>query len=174
MQGWVGVALGFVGVLLMLKPQAGDLSIYAVMPLVSAILYALAMVLTRTKNRGEDPFVLALIFNVIAIVLGGGVSLTTVMAGSESGQSLFMGEWVAMGWTQWALIGLLSMTMLIGSIGTAIAYQLGPSSIISTWDFSYLAFAVLWGVVLFSERLDAASMLCIILIALAGIIVVRR
>ncbi|MBM2712856.1 DMT family transporter [Mesorhizobium caraganae] len=26
-QGWVGVALGFVGVLLMLKPQAGDLSI---------------------------------------------------------------------------------------------------------------------------------------------------
>lgn len=54
-----------------------------------------------------------------------------------------------MGWTQWALIGLLSMTMLIGSVGTAIAYQLGPSSIISTGDFSYLAFAVLWGVVLF-------------------------
>ncbi|TIW91994.1 MAG: hypothetical protein E5V37_19155 [Mesorhizobium sp.] len=66
------------------------------------------------------------------------------------------------------------MAMLIGSVGTAIAYQLGPSSIISTWDFSYLAFAVLWGVVLFSERLDAVSMLGIVLIALAGIIVTRR
>ncbi|RWK73970.1 MAG: DMT family transporter [Mesorhizobium sp.] len=54
-QGWIGVALGFVGVLLMLKPQAGDLSIHAVMPLVSAILYALAMVLTRTRSRGRKP-----------------------------------------------------------------------------------------------------------------------
>lgn len=173
-QGWAGVALGFVGVLLMLKPQAGDVSIYAVMPLVSAILYALAMVLTRTKSRGENPFVLALIFNLLAIVLAGGASLATVTAGSEGGQSLFIGEWIPMGWTQWALIAFLSMTMLIGSIGTAIAYQWGPSSIISTWDFSYLAFAVLWGVVLFSERLDAASMLGIVLIPLAGIIVIRR
>lgn len=156
------------------KPQAGDLSIHAMMPLVSAILYALAMVLTRTKSRGENPFILALIFNLIAIVLGGGASLATVMAGSESGQSLLLGDWIPMGWTQWALIGLFSLTMLIGSVGTAIAYQLGPSSIISTWDFSYLAFAVLWGVVLFSERLDAASMLGIVLIALAGIIVIRR
>lgn len=64
--------------------------------------------------------------------------------------------------------------MLIGSVGTAFAYQLGPASVISTWDFSYLAFAVLWGVVLFSERLDGVSVLGIALIAAAGIIVVRR
>lgn len=36
MQGWIGVALGFLGVLLMLNQKAGDLSINAVMPLVSA------------------------------------------------------------------------------------------------------------------------------------------
>jgi drug/metabolite transporter (DMT)-like permease len=173
-QGWIGVALGFVGVLLMLKPEAGNINIHALMPLTSAILYALAMVLTRTKSRGENPFILALTFNLIAIFLGGSASLATVMAGSEGGQSLFMGDWIPMGWTQWALIVFLSMTMLIGSVGTAIAYQLGPSSVISTWDFSYLAFAVLWGVVLFSERLDIASMFGIALIALAGVIVVRR
>lgn len=177
-QGWTGVVLGFVGVLFMLKPQAGDLNLLAVMPLASAILYALAMVLTRTRSRGENPFVLALIFNLIAIVLAGGASIAPLVAGAESGQdaiqSLFMGEWVPMGGFQWALIVLLSMTMLIGSVGTAIAYQLGPASIISTWDFSYLAFAVLWGIVLFSERLDVVSVLGIVLIAAAGIIVVRR
>lgn len=173
-QPWIGVALGFVGALLMLKPQAGDVGIHAVMPLISAILYAFAMVLTRTKSRGENPFVLALIFNLMAIGLGGGASLATVVAGVEGGQNLVGGEWIQMGWAQWAMIGILSMAMLIGSVGTAIAYQLGPSSIISTWDFSYLAFAVLWGVVLFSERLDAVSMLGIVLIALAGIIVTRR
>jgi len=177
-RGWIGVVLGFAGVLLMLRPQAGDLNVYALMPLVSAILYALAMVLTRTKSRGENPFVLALTFNLIAIILGGGASIGAFMSGGETGQgtvgTLLMGKWIAMGAPQWGLIVLLSMAVMIGSVGSAVAYQLGPSSIISTWDFSYLAFAVIWGVLLFSERLDAASMLGITLIALAGIIVVRR
>lgn len=172
-KGWVGVALGFTGVLLMLKPQVGDLNPRAVMPLMSAILYALAMVLTRTRNRGENPFVLALTFNLMAVALAGSASLAMMM-GSESRLSLFESEWVPMGWNQWALIVLLSLTMLIGSVGTAFAYQFAPSSIVSTWDFSYLAFAVLWGVVLFSELLDMVSMLGIAFIALAGIIVVRR
>ena len=57
LQGWSGVLIGFIGVLLMLNPQVGDLSTYALMPLASAILYALAMVLTRTKCRGENPLV---------------------------------------------------------------------------------------------------------------------
>lgn len=173
-QGWVGVVVGFVGVLLMLKPQTGGLNIYALMPLASAILYALAMVVTRTKSRSEDPFVLALTFNLLAIVLSGGASLVHTFAASGGEQGLFMGDWMPMGGVEWALIGLLSMTMLIGSVGTAFAYQWAPSSVISTWDFSYLAFAVLWGVLLFSERLDVASMVGIALIAVAGIVVVRR
>ncbi|MBP0441446.1 DMT family transporter [Tianweitania sediminis] len=171
--GWLGVAIGFLGVLLMLKPEAGHLNIYALMPLGSAILYALAMVLTRTKARAENALVLALIFNLIAIVLGGGASLASLSAG-DAAPSLFTGEWLPMEAWQWTLILLLSTMMLIGSVGTAIAYQSAPPSIVSTWDFSYLAFAVLWGVVLFSEQLDVASMLGIAFIALAGIIVIRR
>lgn len=176
--GAAGVVLGFVGVLLVLQPQAGDLNRHALLPLASAILYALAMVLTRTKSRDEHPFVLALTFNLLALVLAGGASLLPLITGTASGpgtvQGLFMGAWLPMGGFQWALIGLLSLAMLIGSVGTAVAYQLGPAATISTWDFSYLAFAVLWGVVLFSERLDPPAMLGIALIALAGIIVVRR
>jgi drug/metabolite transporter (DMT)-like permease len=177
-RGWAGVGIGFFGVLLMLKPQAGDLNVYAPLPLASAMLYALAMVLTRTKSRGENPFVLALNFNLLAIGLGGAAASATWMGGSigigGATEGPFFGRWIEMDWLQWGLVLLLSLTMLIGSVGTAIAYQLGPSSVISTWDFSYLAFAVIWGVILFSEKLDAASMLGIALIALAGIIVVRR
>lgn len=171
--GYVGVVLGFIGVLLMLKPDAGDLNIHALMPLGAAILYALAMVVTRSKARAENPFVLALVFNLIAVALGGGASLASLGAASAA-PGLFMGAWVGMDAGVWALMLLLSGTMLIGSVGTAIAYQSGPSAIVATWDFSYLAFAVLWGILLFSERLDPASALGIALIASAGIVVIRR
>ena len=170
-KGWVAVAIGFGGVLLMLRPEAGDLNIHALLPLGAAILYAVGMIVTRTKVRSENPFVLALIFNLIAIVLGGMASLAgpgTIQPG------LFTGAWITMDAWQWALILLLSGTMLIGSVGSAIAYQSGPPSIVATWDFSYLAFAVLWGVALFSERLDPASAAGIALIAFAGIIAIRH
>lgn len=170
-KGWVAVAIGFGGVLLMLRPEAGDLNIHALLPLGAAILYAVGMIVTRTKVRSENPFVLALIFNLIAIVLGGMASLAgpgTIQPG------LFTGAWITMDAWQWALILLLSGSMLIGSVGSAIAYQSGPPSIVATWDFSYLAFAVLWGVALFSERLDPASAAGIALIAFAGIIAIRH
>ncbi|MDS9469709.1 DMT family transporter [Paracoccus sp. MBLB3053] len=169
-RGWTGVVLGFGGVLLMLRPEARDLNLSALMPLASATLYALAMVLTRSRARTENPFVLALVFNLLAIALSGMASPSG--AGNAPDQST--GTWLQLDPEDWVLLVLLSGMMLIGSVGTAIAYQSGPPAIVSTWDFSYLAFAVLWGVVLFSEQLDLASILGISLIALAGIAVIRR
>lgn len=178
LQGWAGVAIGFMGVLLMLKPQTGSLSIYALMPLASANFFALSVIVTRTRSRAENPFVLALMSNATAVVIGGLASATTWIAGENalgwSGDSVLLGPWIEMDWSLWWVIILLSMAMLIGSVGTAVAYQLGPPSVISIFDFSYLAFAVLWSIVLFGERIDAISMLGIALIALAGIIVTRR
>ena len=58
-QGWIAVFLGFCGVLLILKPQAEDFNAYALLPLISAILYAFAMIITRTKCKNESPLVLS-------------------------------------------------------------------------------------------------------------------
>lgn len=169
-KGWGAVALGFVGVLVMLRPDATQMNIYALMPLASAVLYALAMIVTRTKVRGENPFVLALTFNLLAVLLASVASLSSL--GSASG--LFTGPWIAMDVSLWLLLLLLTGTMTVGSVGTAIAYQSGPPATVSTWDFSYLAFAVLLGVVLFSEQLQVSALLGISLIAAGGIIAVRR
>lgn len=173
-QGRFGVALGFCGVLLMLKPKAGSIDPAALLPLASAVLYAVAMVMTRTRNRGENPFVLALVFNLIAIFLGGFGGLVSWSGSGPETLVILSGSWVPSVEVPWAVIGLLSLTMLVGSVGTAAAYQMGPPPLVSTWDFSYLAFAVLLGVGLFSESLDLASLLGIALIPLAGMIVIRR
>jgi drug/metabolite transporter (DMT)-like permease len=71
-------------------------------------------------------------------------------------------------------MGLLATATIIGSIGAAIAYQSGPSSVVSTYDFAYLAFAALWGFVFFAEVPDVISATGIVLIAAAGILAVRR
>ena len=172
--GWVAIALGFAGVLLILKPAAGDFNAYALLPLVSAMLFALAMIMTRTKCRNEHPLVLSLTLNVSFIVVGLAASLIVPSAAEADARSFLTGSWSPMGADAWLAMTLLAMSILVGSVGAAIAYQSGPSSIVATFDFAYVGFASIWGLIFFGEIPDAIAIAGMIMIVGAGVISVRR
>ena len=164
--------------LLILKPQASDFNAYAMLPLASAILYAFAMILTRTKCRDESPLVLSLALNASFVVVGALATAALAISdppnvSDDSNRFLFSG-WIGMEAREWLAMVLLAAIIIIGSVGAAIAYQSGPASIVSTYDFFYLGFAALWGLVFFSEVPDAVTAGGIALVAIAGVIAVRR
>lgn len=172
--GWLAVFLGFTGVLLILRPKAGDFNWFALLPLLSAMLYALAMILTRTRCRTEHPIMLSLALNIAFIFVGTVVTILIVVFANESRQGFLLAPWAVMGNSQWLAMALLAVAILIGSVGTAIAYQNGPSSMIGTFDFAYVGFAVLWGVVFFSDIPDGLSVLGMLMIVGAGVISLRQ
>lgn len=176
-KGWIAVSLGFCGVLLILRPQADDFNAYALLPIVSAILYALAMIITRTKCKSESPLVLSLGLNISFIGVG---ALATLLIGlwgppnAETASNPFLlGQWISMGRNEWLAMGVLATAVIIGSVGAAIAYQAGPSSIVATFDFSYVAFAAVWGFLFFAEVPDAITVSGMVLIVGAGMLAVR-
>ena len=172
--GWLAVATGFAGILLILRPNAEAFDAFALLPIVSAILYALAMILTRTKCRAEHPLMLSLALNICFIVVGlGSAFLIEATVGLEQGDFL-LAPWTPMGSQEWMTMALLALITLVGSIGTAIAYQSGPPSVVGTFDFAYVGFAVLWGLLFFGEVPDGLSVLGMAMIVLAGILSVRQ
>jgi drug/metabolite transporter (DMT)-like permease len=176
--GWGAVLLGFAGVLLILKPEADGFNGYALLPLVSAILYALAMILTRTKCREENALVMSLCLNVSFVAIGLLATLLIAMVSGPTdeaqGKSFLFGEWSIMGKTEWLTMALLAAAVIIGSVGAAIAYQVGPPATVATFDFAYVGFAGLWGVLFFAEVLDGATIIGMVLIIAAGVLAVRR
>ncbi len=170
--------LGFVGVWSILKPAAGDFNFYALSPLISVILFALAMILTRTKCRNEHPLILSLALNISFVMVGLLASLLILPLGQAdtgaTARSFLVGSWTAMGFGEWAAMTLLAMSILIGSIGAAIAYQTGPSSIVATCDFAYVGFAAVWGLVFFGEVTDRIALLGMLMIIGTGILTVRK
>ncbi|WP_419905169.1 DMT family transporter [Kiloniella sp.] len=172
--GWLAVFLGFFGVLLILKPSSGDFNWYALFPLASAMLYAVAMILTRTKCGNEHPLILSLALNVAFVVVGGGATLLINLFASAEGGSFLLAPWVVMGIAEWGTMVLLAAAILIGSIGAAVAYQNGPSSMVGTFDFAYVGFAVLWGILFFSDVPDLTSILGMGLIVCAGVLSIRQ
>lgn len=172
--GWIAVLSGFLGVLLILRPRAGDFNAYALLPLLSAMLYALAMILTRTRCRGEHPLVLALALNIAFVVVGGAATLLVATLPDELRRGFLLASWTPMNPSAWATMALLAAAILVGSLGAAVAYQNGPPAVIGTFDFAYVGFAVIWGILLLGEVPDTLSLAGMALIVTAGTLALRR
>jgi len=178
-RGWIAVSLGFCGVLLILRPRAADFNAFALLPLLAAALYALGMLITRMRCRNTHPLMLALTLHIA--FLAGGVIVALVAAvwtwwqpAHAASQPFLFGGWAAMGALEWGVMISLAFAALTGSIGSAHAYQLAPPPVVAPFDFAYLAFSVLWGVALFADAPGMAVALGIALIAVAGLLALRR
>ena len=175
--GWVAVLIGFLGVVLILEPRASHFSWYALLPLISAVLYALAMILTRSRCRGEHMFVLSLWLNLT--MLAAGAAVTVLLVGLELSpevaqkQDFLLGAWSALGLTELTALAVLVVAIIIGSVGAAYAYQNGRPSTIATFDFAYVGFAMMWGILVFGEEPTVRGVAGVSLIVVAGILAVH-
>jgi drug/metabolite transporter (DMT)-like permease len=174
-RGWLAIVIGFAGTLLILQPQADDFNAWATLPLVSAVLYACAMILTRSKCRREQPAVLSLWLNIGFVAVGAiallGLKLWGPDAGLVAWNPFLFGAWTPMWLEEWRTMGILAAAIMAGSIGAAYAYQKGPASTVAIFDFSYVGFAAVWGLVIFAETPAPPVSAGILLIVVAGIIV---
>jgi drug/metabolite transporter (DMT)-like permease len=175
---WVTIFVGFLGVLVILRPGTDAFSWLTLLPVASALFYGLAAIVTQTRCAGENPLALSLALNVSFLVVGlvaAGVLVLWDPAASQAGAYPFLlGPWTMMGQREWAIIVLLAMLIIATSAGVAKAYQSGPPAVIATFDYTYLVFAGLWSFVFFSETPDVATAAGMLLIAGAGIVAVWR
>ena len=177
-KSWIAIVLGFFGVLLIVRPDADGFNAYVLLPLLAAILYAVAMILTRTKCLDENPKILSLSLNITFIGMGFVASLLiAIWHPAESAKNTYpflIGDWAVLDLSGWLTMSVLAIVIIFGSLFAAIAYHNAPSSVVATFDYSYLAFAALWGLLVFSEVPDALTILGMVMIAGAGMIAIRE
>ena len=133
---WAALAVGFLGVLVMVRPgfEAINLGLAAVF--VASIAGAAAAILIRYLSRTESPDTITMYM----VLFTAPVMLILALAVWET--------------PTWEQIGWLSFTGLVGTLGQRAmsrGYAAADASIILPMDFSRLIIAALFGYVLFSE-----------------------
>ena len=175
---WIGVFLGFLGVVTILRPGTSGFSWYTVLPLLAALFYALAMILTRSKCRDDQPLLLGLNLHLTFIVTGAlGIFCLYILnldTQVSSSYPFLLDGWASLSGKDLALLALLGVLAGGYFVGVAKAYQIAPSPIIATFDYFYLISAAIWGFVFFAERPDIWVALGMVLITLAGLLVAGR
>ncbi len=177
LRGGLAIAMGFAGVLVILRPGTEAFTWLMLLPVMAGFFYALSALVTRAKCRSVPPASLALSLSIALLITGVVVSAALYIwqpAPAQIAVSPFLlGSWGALDLSQWGFVAMLAALMVANGLVLPAAYQSAPSVIIATFDYCYLIFATLFGVVIFSEIPDRQTIIGIFMIAAAGLMVAR-
>lgn len=177
-RGWFAIALGFAGVLLILRPGTEAFTWFTLLPVLGGLFYALSALVTRSKCRAIPPATLAVSLNIALVVMGAAVSAILFIwppaPESVAISPFLLGSWQVLGLLEWVVVAMLAALMVGNSLVVSAAYQSAPPFIIATFDYNYLIFMTAFGFILFSEVPDWQTVIGMLVIVGAGMMVVRQ
>ncbi|WP_298261092.1 DMT family transporter [uncultured Litoreibacter sp.] len=167
--------LGFVGVMLVLRPFGQDVSLMNCVPVAAGILYALGAIATRQYCADESETVLVLSFFGASAIWGvlGLVILSAKVTTPE------IDGFFGTGWQDWTAQALFwtaaqGVVSVIGIAALFRAYLLAEASHVAVFEYSFLIAAGLWGYVLWGTVPDVLGVLGMVCIIGAGVVILRR
>jgi len=166
---WAAVGVGFIGVLIMTRPGAGVFDMAALVPLVAAVFYDLAMVTVRKLNQ-ERSGTTVFYFSLFACLAG----LVTIPLGRADWVGYGLGPWV---WPDARDLAVLVVIGMIGGVGQILltnAFRLAPMSVVAPFDYTALVYAFILGYFCFGEVPDAYLITGGLTVVASGIYIVHR
>ncbi len=159
---WIAITIGFIGVLIVLRPGFEERHWAYFLPLGVAVGIAVYNVLTRLVNRYD--------------------SARTSMAYSNAAGTVVMslvvftlpGQWAPLGTADWLTLALLGIFAMSGHFCLILAYRHAPVSALAPFSYSHLVLAMIAGFAVFGEVPDLATLAGVAVIAASGVYVFRR
>ena len=151
--------IGFIGIILILKPGMGVFRPIAFVGLGAGLMGALAMVSIRRMSSSEPTIRIVFYFTVFG-------TLISAMPLVWSWQSPKAEIW-------WLLV-LMGLLAAVGQFLLTRGYSLAPAGKVGPFSYSNVVFAMLLGWVLWGEGLDFLTWVGAFLICIAGIITTRK
>jgi len=156
---WIAVFVGFVGMIVIIRPGGGLFQLAALLPILVTVFYALYQIITRLISHRTDP-----INSLFYTAIVGGVLMSLIVP--------FF--WQMPTLEQW---GLLIVAGFLGGLGhwaIIIAYQRAEAPLVAPFAYSELIWATLLGLSLFGDFPDLWTLVGAGIIAASGIYILQR
>jgi drug/metabolite transporter (DMT)-like permease len=154
---WIAVALGFLGVLIIVRPGGGVFTAHAIYPLCSALMFSLYQVLTRKLAGRENPFT-TLFFTALVGAAATSLPLPFTWQTPQADQIPFI---LGIG-----LLGGLGHFFLIRAVEHTSPARLAP------FIYTQLVWSTLLAYLAFDEFPASGSLLGMLVIVSAGMLAI--
>lgn len=158
---WSAISAGFIGVLIIIRPGMAGFEPAAFWPLLTVMTIVVRDLTTRAIPR-DIPSTAIAFYGFSALLVAGGLLLA------------LGGPWVAVtGPALWQWPGAVTMGV-VGYFALLAAFRAADVSLIMPFRYTRLIFSMILGMVMFSERPDALTLLGAGIIVASGIYTVLR
>ncbi len=156
---WLAVTVGFIGTLIILQPGTGVFDLYAVIPLVCAVLYGLYNILTRKVARFDSFDTSLLYFGFVGL-------LVSFVFG--------VSQWQSVPEAAYMPLLLLCVTSVMAHMMLIKALELAPAVVLQPINYLILVWAVLIAIVYFNESISMSTWVGVSIVVASGLYVVFR
>ncbi len=156
---WSATLLGFLGVLIILRPGVTELSPAMALPVVAAGFMAVSTLLVKSLSRSDSPAAIVLYMNLI-------------LTPSSLVPALFIWRWPS--WSALALLVLVGLLAAVAHILLTRAYTKADASAVMPFDYARLPFIAVLAFLVFGELPDLWTWIGAAVIAASAIYIARR
>jgi drug/metabolite transporter (DMT)-like permease len=156
---WTAVGVGFLGVLIILRPGTDSFQLAMLIPLFSSLLWAFGLIITRAMRGRESPL------TILIWSTGTGVAVVAPMG---------VLDWQTPTLTQWGMLGVIALCHVAGQYLTIRAFMMASASVLAPFSYSTIVWATLIGAFAFGSLPDIATIGGTGVLAAAGLYVWHR
>ena len=175
---WAAVAIGFAGVLVMVRPGSEVFDWAALLPVAAACAYAVSTMLARHLGATESAGVMSFYGNAIYLIAG--LALAAVFGDGRHAMEVhdslafLTRSWVMPTATDLALMIFCGVLAAGGLSFLSQAYRVAPAAVVAPFEYTSLGWGVLWGYLFFSDLPGPWTWVGVSIIVGAGLFVLYR
>jgi drug/metabolite transporter (DMT)-like permease len=156
---WIGVAVGFVGALIIVRPGVGVMQSAALICVVAAGINALYQITTRLLSRTDHPLTTN-IFSPVVGVLAAAIGLPFA--------------WVTPDLQGWLLMALAGLFGVVGHYCMIKAFESAPVAVVAPFAYVGLIWSTGYGYLLWGDLPDGWTLVGALIIVASGLYIFYR
>lgn len=174
---WTAVAVGFLGVMVMLRPGSGLFEPAALLSLLAAAMYGVSMLMARKLGTTQPASVMAFYQNWVFLTGAAATALCLhqlgIVRADHPSLSFLVRPWIWPSPSDGLLIASCGVIAATGMMFLTSAYRIARASLVTSFEYSGILWAPLWGFLFFGEIPRLTTVAGAVLIVGAGLVALR-
>jgi drug/metabolite transporter (DMT)-like permease len=156
---WTAVIVGFIGMLVIIRPGAGTFQFAALLPVAVAFFYALYQIITRLISHRSDP--LSMLFY-------------TALVGAVAMSIIVPFDWQTPTIEQWLMLIVAGFLGGLGHYAIIKAYERTEAALVAPFAYTEIVWATSLGLLVFGDFPDLFTFIGTAIIVASGLYVLQR
>ncbi|MFN8442576.1 MAG: DMT family transporter [Caldilineaceae bacterium] len=175
---WLALLVGFVGVMLIIKPSSTNFNAGSLFILISVLFYALTVMVTRSLRSMDSSATMAYyssrVYLVAALLVSPLAAAFGEMPNAQTSLAFLFHAWVMPTLLDLAIMAGMGLVWAGWMYFMTLAYSAAPASVAAPFEYASLPINILWGLAIWHEIPTVTTLAGATLTLLSGLYILVR